>query len=364
VTTVIEHHRTEPQVFTARGLIEKKDYLAERSVVDFGLLGGLNRSNRSDLRGMWDAGALGFKGFTCELHGAEALFAGDLVEIFEEIKLFDGVALIHAENDSILKHNERRLREAGRRDYLSVSEWRSRKAEAMAVKAVVDVAETGGARVAIAHVSLPDLVRSIFLARGRGARIYSETCPQYLTLTVEDLVEKGPYTKFTPPPRTQTDVEGMWRSLKMDQIDMVNTDHCPYPKEEKQKGLDDIWKAPFGIPGIETTTRFLLDGVKRGLISINQIARVRSENSARIYGVNHRKGFIQVGYDADLILVDLEKEAVLEDRDVLSKCGWTPYAGRRIRGDIMLTMVRGKVVMKEGEVVGSPGWGAFVTRSA
>ncbi len=364
VTTVIEHHRTDPQVFTANELIEKKSHLSDRSLVDFGLLGGLNLSNKKDLRRMWEAGALGFKGFTCELHGAEALLAGDLIGIFEEIKSFDGIALIHAENDSILKHNERRLRESRRTDYLTVSEWRTREAESMAVKEVIDLAETVGARAAIAHVSLPDLIHYIWSARGRGAQVYSETCPQYFTLTVEDLSERGPFNKFTPPPREREDVDGIWKCLRTNKIDMVNTDHCPYPKEEKQKGLKNIWEAPFGIPGIETTTRLLLDGISRGLISVNQVARLRSENPSRIYGLSDKKGFIQVGYDADLILVDTESEAALEDREVVSKCKWTPYAGRKIRGDVVLTIVRGRVVMREGEVVGVPGWGEFVTRSS
>jgi dihydroorotase-like cyclic amidohydrolase len=217
--------------------------------------------------------------------------------------------------------------------------------------------------VAIAHVSIPELIHYIWSAKVRGARVYSETCPQYFTLTVEDLSKRGPFSKFTPPPRMREDVDGLWKSLRTNQIDMVNTDHCPYPKQEKQKGLSDIWEAPFGIPGIETTTRLLLDGVSRGLISINQVARLRSENASVIYGLSDKKGFIQVGYDADLVFVDSATEAVLEDREVVSKCKWTPYAGRKIRGDIVLTMVRGKVVMREGKIVGAPGWGEFVTRT-
>jgi len=362
VTTAIDHHRTDPQTFTAKDFIEKKRYLSNRSLVDFGLLGGLNLRNQKDLKEMWDAGALGFKGFTCELHGAEALLAGDLMEIFEEIKSFDGVALIHAEDDSILKSNERKLRQSGRKDPLTVIEWRSREAETVAVKQVIDLAEMIGTRVAIAHVSLPELAYYIWAAKGRGARVYSETCPQYFTLTVDDLARRGPFNKFTPPPRGQRDVDGIWKNLAANKINMVNSDHCPYPKEEKEKGLHNIWEAPFGIPGVETTTRLLLDGVCRGLISINQVARLRSENAARIFGLSESKGYISVGYDADLVLADLDKETTLTDKEVISKCRWTPYAGKKIRGDIVLTMVRGKVVMRDGEILGSPGWGKFVTR--
>jgi allantoinase len=364
VTTVIElPNQSKPLIYTAKGLEDKKNYLSNRSLVDFGLMGGLSLDYKKDLKGMWDAGALGFKGFTAARPGEQVLLAGHLEEIFEELKSFDGVALIHAEDDSILKYNERKLKELGRKDYLSVSEWRSREAEAMAVKQVIDVAEAVGASVAIAHVSLPELVQYIWLAKGRGAKVYSETCPQYFTLTEEDLAAKGPFNKFTPPPRSREEADGIWKNLKMYQIDMVNSDHCPHQREVKETGLDDIWEAPFGIPGVETTTRLLLDGVTRGLISINAVARLRSENPSLIFGLGDQKGFIEVGYDADLIFVDLDREAVLNDDDVVSKCKWTPYSGKKIRGDITLTMVRGKVVMKDGQVIGSPGWGRFVTRS-
>jgi dihydroorotase len=182
-------------------------------------------------------------------------------------------------------------------------------------------------------------------------------------MTEDDLAEKGPFTKFTPPMRGRQEADGIWKHLRLGQVDMVNSDHVPFPREAKEKGLEDIWEAPFGIPGVETTTRLLLDGVARGLITIHQVAALRSENAAAIYGLADRKGFVHVGYDADLVLVDLERETVLDDKDIVSKCGWTPYRGRKIRGEITMTMVRGKVVMKDGQVSGTPGWGKFVSRS-
>ncbi len=124
VTTVIDHHRTLPQVFGVKEFLEKREYLEKRSIVDFGLLGGLNLTNLAKLRGMWEAGALGFKGFTCELHEADALGIGNLMEILEEIRKFNGIALFHCEDDSLLKKTEERLRKQGRKDPLSVSEWR------------------------------------------------------------------------------------------------------------------------------------------------------------------------------------------------------------------------------------------------
>jgi allantoinase len=362
VTTVIDHHRTVPQVFGAAELTEKKNYLEERAVVDFGLLGGLSLTNLKALRGMWEAGALGFKGFTCELHEADALEGTRVTDILEEIRRFDGIALFHCEDDALLKSKEKELRKQGRKDPMVVSEWRSPEAEELAVRALINAARKTGARVAVAHTSLPSLVIEQAVARAQGVRIFTETCAQYLYLTEEDLGKQGPFSKFTPPPRKREDVEKMWWCAAQGLIDMVNSDHCPYPYADKEKGLKDIWQAPFGIPGVETVTPILLDLAFRGLLTLPQVAYLRSERPAMIYGLAGQKGSLRVGCDADLILVDLHKKVSFDNAQVVSKCGWTPYHGREVTGDVVMTLVRGKVVMEEGKVTGEPGWGRFVTR--
>ena len=362
VTTVIDHHRTIPQVFGAKELSEKREYLKTRSIVDFGLLGGLNLTNLGNLKGLWEAGALGFKGFTCELHEADALGIGNLIEILEEIRKFNGIALFHCEDDSLLKKTEERLRKQGRKDPLSVSEWRSPEAEELAVRTLIYAAKKTGARVAVAHTSLPSIVLEQAAARAQGVPIYTETCAQYLYLTEEDLKAKGPFVKFTPPPRKKEEVEKMNWCLAQGLIDMVNSDHCPYPRSDKEAGLEDIWQAPFGIPGVETVISILLEGVAAGKWTLSKVAEVRSEKPAMIYGLVGQKGFLRVGNDADLIFVDMKRKRCLDNGQILSKCGWTPYHGKEMAGDVVLTMVRGKVVMREGKVIGEPGWGRFVTR--
>jgi dihydroorotase (multifunctional complex type) len=363
VTTLIDHHRSDPQVFTAEILAEKRRYFEDKMHVDFALMGGLNLTNAGALRAMWEAGAVCFKGFTCFLHGAEALLPGSLKEIMTEVRRFDGLVQLHCEEDSILRANESRLKREGRRDPLSVAEYRSRDAERIAAANAVDMAQLTGCRLIVAHVSQPDILQRIAAARAADARVYAESCGQYFILDESDLEEKGPYAKFTPPVRSAAEVAGMWRALARGAVDMVNSDHCPLTRAEKESGREDIWKAAFGIPGVETTTRILLDGVAAGRIDIRDVVRVRCENPARIYGLDHRKGFLLPGYDADLVIVDTAAEETLSDDAVVSKCGWTPLAGRRLRGDVLTTLVRGRVVMDERDLVGPKGWGEFVTRA-
>jgi dihydroorotase-like cyclic amidohydrolase len=232
----------------------------------------------------------------------------------------------------------------------------------LAVRTVLYAARRTGARVAVAHTSLPSLVLEQAAARAQGIPVYTETCAQYLYLTEEDLKAKGPFAKFTPPPRKREEMEKMWWCAAHGLIDMVNSDHCPYPYADKEAGMKDIWLAPFGIPGVETATLILLDLVSRGLLTLQQVAYLRSERPAMIYGLTGQKGEIRVGCDADLILVNPKRKVVLDNARVVSKCGWTPYHGREVTGDVILTMVRGKVVMEAGKVIGEPGWGRFVTR--
>lgn len=167
--------------------------------------------------------------------------------------------MLHCEHDHLLKWNERRLKDLGRKDPMVIAEWRSPLAELLAVRNVAYLAEVTGCKVVIAHVSQPEVLREIAAARARGARIFAETCVQYLHLTTEDLKRQAGFLKFTPPPRDPEIVEGMWDMVRQGNVHLVSSDHCPFPHEEKAG--DDIWEVPFGIPGVETTLRLMLTAV-------------------------------------------------------------------------------------------------------
>ena len=363
-TTVIDHHRTDPLVHTAEILREKIEYLSDKAVVDFGLDGGSVPENIAELQAMWDAGCTAFKAFTCNLHGVKAMSSGYLLEMFRTVASFGGTVLIHCEDDGILTAEDERLHREGRMDYMSQIEWRSPLAEEIAIDTVLRVCRATGARVIVAHVSSPHLLRKLADARAEGVSIYSETCAHYFYLSEEDLAKKGPWLKFTPPVTTKEKNEDMWRMLQRGLVTTSGSDHCPFPRSAKLPGEKNIWEAPNGIPGVETSMRLMLNGVAAGKISINRLVEVMAENPARVYGLAHRKGFIEVGKDADLVIVDMTKEQVLCDEQVVSKCGWTPYNGMHITGVPEMVFVRGELVAKDGCVVGKPGHGQFLHRGA
>jgi allantoinase len=360
VTTIVEHHRSLPFVLDASGLMQKAAYLSSRARIDFALFGGGHPDNVGELRAMWDAGAACFKVFTCNLHGVPAVFAGRMLTLFREVASFDGLCLVHAEDEFVTAENEERLRAAGRADPRVIPEWRSREAEQVAVNTVALLARTAGCRVIIAHASHPEICDLVARERARGARLMVESCPQYFHLSEDEIDEWGPFHKFTPPARTAADRDGMWARLEAGDVDMVCADHAPSTRAQKQADNSDIWAAPFGVPGVETNLELMLTGVAEGRVSLERLVAARSESPAKAYRLYPRKGHLGVGADADIVLVDLEAERTLRDEDVVAKVGWTPFRGRKVRGTVVRTFVRGRLAAEEHRAVVDPGWGRFL----
>ncbi|MGE0653452.1 MAG: amidohydrolase family protein, partial [Alphaproteobacteria bacterium] len=144
-------------------------------------------------------------------------------------------------------------------------------------------------------------------------------------------------------------------------VDVYGTDHAPHTKEEMEPGWTDAWSIPFGNPQVEHYTTALLKFVSERKMTMETLIRVCSEQPARLMGVWPRKGSIQVDADADLAVLDLEARGTLSDAEVYTKVGWSPYSGLEFHGRPVMTVVRGRVVMKDGRVMGDPGWGRLVT---
>ncbi|MBT7915299.1 amidohydrolase family protein [Candidatus Bathyarchaeota archaeon] len=214
----------------------------------------------------------------------------------------------------------------------------------------------------IVHTGAPETVWYAAEARIRGVEAYIETCTQYLYLTEDDVKRNGPWNKFAPPPRGKSDLAEIRRMLQDGRIQTVATDHAPYGIDRKEAGLEDIFEAPNGMPGLETFLPLLLNGVNEGWLSLPRLAAIAAETPARLYGILPRKGILQPGADADMVFVDMDREVRITNDDQITACGWTPYDGLKVKGWMTRSIIRGEVVMEDDQVLSMEGSGQFVSR--
>jgi dihydroorotase len=357
VTTIIEHTHSHP-IRSVEDLAEKVAHLEGRSHVDFGLAAHTWPDRLDGLAPLWEAGVAFFKIFTCTTHGVPGLTAAQLDEALGRIADIGGTCLIHCEDETITAEAEAVLRREGRTDNGLLIEWRNRTAEEVAVAMTGVLAARHGTRATIAHVSTPRVAGIVEWARGMGADLAAEACPQYLALREDEVLSEGPLRKFTPPARARSDgdVADMWSLLRDGLLTHVATDHAPSTRAQKEAG---IWEAPFGLPGLDTTLPFMLDAAHRDLIGLEDVVSWYSEQPALRYGLAPRKGHITAGADADLVLVDGGLSWDVADADIVSKAGWSPYSGRRLVGGAVATFLAGNLIA-EGAHPGQEPGGRFL----
>jgi dihydroorotase-like cyclic amidohydrolase len=197
-------------------------------------------------------------------------------------------------------------------------------------------------------------------AKARGRPVTYEINPHdvFLYNKWENLERLGPYALGWWVP--ESDGEETWKALCDGRADVIATDHAPHTREEKEEGWKNMWKAPGGTPSLEWYLSLFLTEVNKNRISLERLIQLTSENPAKIFNVYPQKGAILVGSDADLVIVDMKKEGELNEEKVHTKCGWNPYSGMKIKGVPEQTIVRGNVVMENGEIIGKPGYGKYI----
>ena len=301
---------------------------------------------------------MNFKGDEGRYLGLDGTDDGYLYALLERAAaLGDVTVVIHAENIELV-NRIRRSAITGAMDNLR--DWAAVKppfTEAESVVRAMFFAEHLGAKIYIPHLSTRLALDEVRRWRARYDRIYVETCPHYLTHTMDS--DLGGLGKANPPFRSADDVEAMWEGLADGSIDVVASDHVPRKRATKDKPL---WQASQGFPGTATILPVLLDrGYRTGRLSLERIMTLMCAAPAAIFGLP-QKGRIEVGADADLTLVDLDLEREVRAEELGSHADYSLYEGERLTGWPRLTMVRGVVVMRDGRIVGPAGHGAYLRR--
>ena len=254
-------------------------------------------------------------------------------------------AAFHCEDEARLRAR-RSHRRAG--EPLSHPIWRDEAAALAATERLVRLAERHRKRVHVLHVSTADEMR--FLAEHRDLASV-EVTPHHLTLCAPECYERlGTKAQMNPPVRGPEHQAALWQAIGDGLVDVLGSDHAPHTLEEKSAPYPD---SPSGMPGVQTLVPVMLDHVNAGRLTLTRFVDLTSHGPARLFGIAG-KGRIARGYDADLTLVDLAREVTIGNDWIASRCGWTPYDGKRVRGWPQLTIIRGQVVMRDGEVAGPP----------
>jgi dihydroorotase (multifunctional complex type) len=361
IATILDHPLTPPEILDADRLRAKAELGERTSFVDFALHAGASPDHLDDMPGLWAAGAVAFKVFTCETGVPMAGFVTTATRraVLERVAALDAITLVHAEDQAILDRGRARLEMEGRTEAAVFGEWRTPEAESVAVDEMLSLATRTGARVYFVHTSLPEAVEAVARARAAGTRAWAETCPHYLVLTDADIRERGHWATTSPPVR-----DGARQAFLRDQlsagISVVGSDHGSVLPENKA-GRDAFHGQP-GLPGNETMVPILLDLVAQRVITIERMAALLAENPARLFGLFGRKGAIRTGFDGDLTIVDLAGETVPKAAEMIGVAGWTPYEGMHFRGRVEATVIRGRIVAQDGRLLVEPGVGRWVPR--
>jgi dihydroorotase (multifunctional complex type) len=360
VTTVADMPNTTPPVTSAEVFRDKRKIVEPKAVVDFALVAGAGSISSNAIVSLAEAGAVAFKTFMISRFKELAASDGQMLENFSVIAKTGRPCLVHAENENIVSWGLEKAKALGRVDPLAYAEFRPPIAEVEATMRTILLAEETSVRLHICHMTAKGAVDLLAWAKARGVKATGETSPNYLLLSSDALKKFGPYAKIDPPLRGPEHRKRLWEALREGILDVIASDHAPYTREEKEKGWKDIFEAPSGSVGVETTLPLMLDSVNRGLLTLERLVEAFSTNPAKILGLYPRKGVISIGADADLIIVDMKRGFEIRGENLHSKQRITPFEGYRGRGAPISTILRGETIMENGEVTGRPGYGTFL----
>ena len=266
----------------------------------------------------------------------------DIEKVFEHASK---VVAVHSEDEEILKIRKKLIEEG---NVLSHPVWRNEEVAMSSTRRIVRIAKRLKKKAHILHVTTKEEVD--FLSQNKGD-ITFEITPQHLTIYAPDCYDNlGTYAQMNPPIRDKSHYDRLWYAVRNNYNDTIGSDHAPHLKTNKDKKYPN---SPSGMPGVQTILPVMLDHVNNKKLELEQLMKLMCENPVKIFGIKN-KGFLKENYDADITIVDLNKSIKIQNEDIQSKCGWSPFNGYSFKGSPVVTIVNGKIKMKNGKIIGDP----------
>ncbi|MCZ3366203.1 MULTISPECIES: dihydroorotase [Methanobacterium] len=341
-TTVLDMPNTNPPTNTKKEFLEKLKIAEKKSVVDFGLHAGVD--DALEIKKIAELKPASFKIYM------DLIDDEHLLDIFTEIKRLpeDHLISVHAEDKDTVKECTDKMKSNGSIDPEIYADARPPLAEDIAVLKATSLAKQLNSSIHICHVSTKKSLDIIQEAKGENCRVTSEITPHHLLLDASYFKKCGNIAKTNPPLRDKKYALGV---NELEKIDVIGTDHAPHTIPEKEK---IVWEAPSGIPNLETTLPLLLTEVNQNKMTFGDIKRLLCEKPAEIFNFKN-KGKIAEGMDADFVVVDMKKEGIINPDEFKTKAKYSPFKGFKVKGMPVMTVVRGNVVMDNGEVFENSG---------
>ncbi|MHA1380401.1 MAG: dihydroorotase [Candidatus Helarchaeota archaeon] len=329
---------------------KKKKHALKDILIDFSIHAGANAINQLDI---YKFGKIGVRTFKIFLASSSPDFPApendyELMDMLKSISLINGLALIHAENATAVELFTRKVISEGKVTPKDFMNSRPILAEVEAVANCILFARLTDCPIYFVHISTGTACDIIKVAKNQEQAVFAETCPQYLLLNEKIYEDKGSLARVIPPIRSKEQQQALWTHIVNGTIDTIGTDHCPMPIHEKTRFGGNIFYANNGIPGLQTALPLLLNEVNRKKIRLERVINLMSTNPAKIFGLYPRKGTIKKDSQADLCVIDMNKEAKITIDDLHTKGEFTLYEGMKVKGVPEMIIFKGEIMMENG----------------
>ena len=362
ITTIVDEPNNNPVTSTPDALREKMSLIKRKAAVDYTFSVALHADTPEHIPVFREMGVNCFAVFD-ELGDAPTGMddTGVLLDALSRVKEAEGLALLNCRESDLVVHITERLRGSGSGTLDDYNAHFPHVAESVGAAKRVLLSHAVGVKAHMREVSTLETVNVLRKLKHYMVGVTAEARPDHLLLNHENTRGLGPYAQQWTPVRRKTDNEALLDALRDGVIKVIASDHATHTEGEKERGWDDIWESPPGLPAVETMLPLLLTKVNEGVLELGTLIDAASANPAKVMGQFPRKGCIRVGSDADLVLVDMKMQRVIRGEGLHGKTKWTPFEGWRTRGAPVATYVRGVEAYVDGEAVAAPGHGVFLS---